>query len=71
LIGNGSLATALRLATVATIINNRVMLEDVRHRFFEGLQTIIGREYICLLQDLAFSAGFSTSLFKINANEAL
>jgi hypothetical protein len=72
LIGNGSLGTALRLATVATIINNRVMLEDnVRHRFFEGLQTTNGREYICLLQDLAFLAGFCTLFFKINANEVL
>jgi hypothetical protein len=70
LTGNGSLSTALRFATVAAIIENRDLLEaKVRHRFFEGLRTIQRRDYICLLEDLAFSAGFCSSFFKINTNE--
>jgi hypothetical protein len=30
-------------------------------RFYEGYRTNEGRDYICQLQDLAFSAGFCTS----------
>jgi hypothetical protein len=41
----------------------------VRHHFFEGLRTIQRRDYICLLEDLAFSAGFFSSFFKINTSE--
>jgi len=70
LTGNGSLSTALRFATVAAIIEHRDLLEaKVRHRFYEGLRTIQRRDYICLLEDLAFSAGFCSSFFKVNTNE--
>jgi hypothetical protein len=72
LIGNGSLSTALRFATVAKIIEFQNLLKNkVRRRFYEAFQTNNSEEYVCLLEDLAFSAGFVSSFFKINPNEIL
>ncbi len=60
LIGNGSLSTALRFATVAKIIKFQNLLKNkIRRRFYEAFQTNNSEEYVCLLEDLAFSQGFT------------
>jgi hypothetical protein len=70
LIGNGSLATAIRFATVAKIIEFKVPLKNrVLLRYEERSATIYSREYIFKLKDFAFSAGVPRSLYKNNINE--
>jgi hypothetical protein len=71
LTGNGSLATAIRFATVAKIIEFRNQLEPVVNRFDECIKQIYSdfSIYKCKLQDLAFSAGISRSFIRITINE--
>jgi hypothetical protein len=49
----------LRLATVVKIIGFQNPLKNkVHRRLYEALQTNNSEEYVCLLEDLAFSVGF-------------
>jgi hypothetical protein len=70
LTGTGCLSTAIRFATVAKIIENRVALKArVIRRFDERIKNINAGEYIFKLKDFAFSAGVPRSLYNININE--
>ncbi len=70
LIGNGSLATALRFATVAKIIEFEVPLKTgVLPRYARLSASFHSSEYIFKLKDFAFSAGVSRYLFINNINE--
>jgi hypothetical protein len=55
LIGNRSLATAVRLAAVAKIIQFKVPQKTVLLRYEERLAIIYLYEYIFKLKDFAFS----------------
>ncbi len=65
LIGNESLATAIRFATVAKIIELKVPLKTRVLQCYENRNANnYPRRYIFKLKDLAFSAGLPTSLLK-------